>query len=91
MFPWSGLDYVGKPEEYVDAVWADYGEHRYHQVTDEVMPDWDMTGAVEDARWLVIAAYLAANAPTRPAWKPGAEFDTPAGNPSSVGQPARRP
>jgi hypothetical protein len=42
------------------------------------MPDWDMAGAVEDARRLVIAAYLAADAPTRPAWKPGVEFGRPA-------------
>jgi hypothetical protein len=73
-FPWSGSDYVGKPADYADRSWGDYGEHRYHQVADEVLPDWDLTGAVEDARWLLIAGYLAANAAGRPTWKPGVEF-----------------
>lgn len=80
-FPWSGLDYVGKPKEYADQSWGDYGEHRYHQVEDEVMPGWDMAGAVADARWLVIAGWLAANAPTRPVWKAGVEFARPRGEP----------
>jgi hypothetical protein len=73
-FPWSGSDYVGKLAAYGSEVWDDYGNRRYHQVTDEVMPDWDMAGAVEDARWLLIAGYLAASAAERPAWKPGVEF-----------------
>jgi Zn-dependent M28 family amino/carboxypeptidase len=73
-FPWSGSDYVGKPEDFADQAWGEYGERRYHQVADEVMKDWDLTGAVEDARWLVIAGFLAADAAALPAWKPGVEF-----------------
>lgn len=77
-FPWSGSDYVGKPAGFGDKAWEDYGDHRYHQVSDEIMPNWDMAGAVEDARWLLIAGYFAANAPARPSWKPGVEFGRPA-------------
>lgn len=80
-FPWSGFDYVDKPPGYADQSWGDYGKHRYHQVSDAVMPDWDMAGAAEDARWLVIAAFLAADAPGRPAWKAGVEFGLPKGEP----------
>ncbi|MEZ5313914.1 MAG: M20/M25/M40 family metallo-hydrolase [Thermoanaerobaculia bacterium] len=76
-FPWSGFDYVGKAPDFGEKAWRDYGEHRYHQVSDIVLPDWNMAGAVEDARWLVIAAYLTAQESGRPAWKPGVEFRRP--------------
>ncbi len=74
VFPWSGVDYVGKPKDYGDKVWAEYGEKRYHQVSDEVMPDWDVSGAVEDTRWFVIAGFLAARDRQRPRLKDGSEF-----------------
>lgn len=74
VFPWSGVDYVGKPKDYGDKVWAEYGEKRYHQVSDEVMPDWDVSGAVEDTRWFVIAGFLAAQNAERPRLKGGSEF-----------------
>ncbi|MEO7673449.1 MAG: M28 family peptidase [Pyrinomonadaceae bacterium] len=74
VFPWSGFDYVGKPADYGEKKWDEYGKKRYHRVTDEVMPDWDMSGAVEDARWMMIAGYLVADEVKRPAWLPGTEF-----------------
>ena len=46
----------------------------YHQVTDEVKPDWDLSGAVEDAQLLLEVGYEVANSPSFPEWKPGAEF-----------------
>jgi len=81
VFPWSGVDYVGKPKDYGDKVWAEYGEKRYHQVSDEVMPDWDTKGAVEDTRWFVIAGYLAAQSVERPRLKEGSEFIWISGRP----------
>lgn len=74
VFPWSGFEYVGKAKVYGDIVWAKYSAERYHKVTDEVMPDWDMTGAVEDTRWFVIAGFLTAQDRVRPRWKEGSEF-----------------
>jgi Zn-dependent M28 family amino/carboxypeptidase len=74
VFPWSGVDYVGKPAGFGDKVWDDYGSKRYHRVGDEVMADWEMTGAVEDARWMMTAGYLAANKVERPVWLKGSEF-----------------
>jgi Zn-dependent M28 family amino/carboxypeptidase len=46
----------------------------YHQVTDEVKPDWDLSGAVEDVQLLLEVGYEVANNPKFPEWKPGAEF-----------------
>ena len=73
-FPFSGHAYVGKPKEFGDARWNAYADKDYHQVTDEVQPDWNLSGAAEDARWLLIAGYTVADANTRPEWKPGSEF-----------------
>jgi Zn-dependent M28 family amino/carboxypeptidase len=73
-FPFSGSNYAGKPREFGDARWAAYAKKDYHQVTDEVQPDWDLSGAAEDARWLMIAGYHVAEAGARPEWKRWSEF-----------------
>ena len=77
-FPFSGNAYVGKPKEFGEARWNAYSEKDYHRVTDEVQSDWDLAGAAEDARWLLIAGYNVADSSTRPAWKPASEFKRPA-------------
>ena len=74
VFPFSGSAYVGKPKEFGDARWNAYAEKDYHKVTDEVQSDWDLSGAAEDARWLLIAGYNVADSTTRPEWKRGSEF-----------------
>lgn len=74
IFPFSGSDYVGKNKDFGDTQWNNYSEKDYHQVSDEVKPDWDLSGAVEDAQWLLIAGYEIAQASKRPEWKPGSEF-----------------
>ncbi len=48
--------------------------HDYHQVTDEVKPDWDLSGAVEDVQLLFTVGYEVANGTKFPTWKPGTEF-----------------
>jgi len=73
-FPFSGSEYVGKSKEFGEAAWDAYSKNDYHQPTDAVKPDWDLTGAAEDAKWLMIAGWLVADAEQRPEWKPGSEF-----------------
>ena len=46
----------------------------YHQVTDEVRPDWDLSGAVQDVQLLFEVGYQVANGDKFPEWKPGSEF-----------------
>ena len=46
----------------------------YHQVTDQVNPDWDLAGAVQDVDLLFEVGYQIANADSFPEWKPGNEF-----------------
>jgi len=46
----------------------------YHQVTDEVHPDWDLSGAVQDVQLLFEVGYQVANGYKFPEWKPSSEF-----------------
>ena len=48
--------------------------HDYHQVTDQVNADWDLSGAVQDVDLLFEVGYQVANAAKFPEWKPGVEF-----------------
>jgi len=48
--------------------------HDYHQASDEVKPDWDLTGAVQDVDLLFEVGYQIANGAKFPEWKPGIEF-----------------
>jgi Zn-dependent M28 family amino/carboxypeptidase len=46
----------------------------YHQVSDEVKPDWDLMGAVQDTQLLFEVGYEVANGKAWPEWKSGCEF-----------------
>ena len=51
--------------------------HDYHQVSDEIKPDWDLSGAVEDVQLLFDVGCQVANSDKVPEWKPGADFKRP--------------
>ncbi|MBL0210068.1 MAG: M28 family peptidase [Holophagaceae bacterium] len=44
---------------------------RYHQVTDEFDPAWDLSGMVQQAQFTLNLGYAVANAPQMPVWKKG--------------------
>jgi Zn-dependent M28 family amino/carboxypeptidase len=46
----------------------------YHQVTDQVNPDWELSGAVQDVDLLFEVGYQVANGDKFPEWKTGIEF-----------------
>ena len=48
--------------------------HDYHQVTDEIKPDWDLSGAAQDVQLLFEVGYEVANGSTFPEWKADSEF-----------------
>jgi len=72
--------YVGKGEHLVSRPESaplksdEYDSTDYHQVTDEVRPDWDLSGAVQDVQLLFEVGYQVANGDKFPEWKPGSEF-----------------
>jgi Zn-dependent M28 family amino/carboxypeptidase len=70
----SGVEYIGKPEGYGRQKRDEYTARDYHKVSDEMKPDWDLTGAVEDLQLLVEVGYRVAQGDRYPEWKPGAEF-----------------
>jgi Zn-dependent M28 family amino/carboxypeptidase len=72
--PDSGVDFIGKSADWGKKKRDDYTEHDYHAPSDEIKPDWDLAGAVEDARLLLAVGYRVANADKLPEWKPGNEF-----------------
>jgi Zn-dependent M28 family amino/carboxypeptidase len=70
----SGIHYVGKPDSYSKTKRDEYTYHDYHNVTDQVKPDWDLSGAVDDLGMLFAAGVLVADAVAWPTWKAGSEF-----------------
>ena len=69
-----GVVYVGKPADFGQRKHDEYTAKDYHKVSDEVKPDWDLSGAVEDARLLAELGYRVAQGDKYPEWKPGSEF-----------------
>jgi Zn-dependent M28 family amino/carboxypeptidase len=69
-----GVDFVDKPAGWEKKMKEDWENNLYHAPQDQVQPDWDLSGAVEDAEALLAVGYRVANAATLPQWKPGNEF-----------------
>jgi Zn-dependent M28 family amino/carboxypeptidase len=72
--PKGGREYVGKSAEFGRGKQEEYTTKDYHKPTDEVKPDWDLSGAAEDLRLFVELGYAIAQDPRYPEWKPGSEF-----------------
>ena len=70
----TGITFVGKPAEYSQQKRDEYTNKDYHAPSDEIKPDWDLAGAIDDAQLLFVVGYRVANAATFPEWKPGNEF-----------------
>jgi Zn-dependent M28 family amino/carboxypeptidase len=70
----SGKLFIGQPADYGEKLINDYIAHDYHQVSDEVKPDWTFEGAAQDTEFLMQIGLHVANDPKWPEWKPGNEF-----------------
>jgi Zn-dependent M28 family amino/carboxypeptidase len=70
----SGVEFIGKPADYGTQKREEYNKVDYHQPSDEVKPDWDLSGGVEDMQLMFLVGYRVANADRMPEWKPGNEF-----------------
>lgn len=55
---------------------AAFMAERYHQVSDVMTPEWDLTGLERDLRILFEVILDVANADARPRWVPGNEFES---------------
>lgn len=65
----GGSDYLGNDVPALKAKAAAYGS-RYHQVTDEYDPTWDLRGMVQQAQFTFDLGQAVANGATRPTFKP---------------------
>jgi len=72
--PNDGITFIGKPADWGRKKRDEYTEHDYHKPSDEIKPDWNLSGAAEDLRLLMTVGYRVANADKIPEWKPGTEF-----------------
>jgi Zn-dependent M28 family amino/carboxypeptidase len=67
----AGTDYI-EPLSFDPAA---YEEAHYHQVSDELRPEWNTEGTARDIRILFATALRVANADEQPRWVPGNEFE----------------
>jgi Zn-dependent M28 family amino/carboxypeptidase len=72
--PDAGTQYIGKSPEYGTKKRDEYTEVDYHAPSDDIKPDWDLSGAAEDAQLFLAVGYRVANADTLPEWARGNEF-----------------
>jgi Zn-dependent M28 family amino/carboxypeptidase len=74
LYTGGGKNLIGKPADFGRQKKDDYTAHHYHQVSDEVNPEWHLAGAVQDLQLLFEVGYEVANGSKFPEWKPDAEF-----------------
>ncbi|MES2149857.1 MAG: M28 family peptidase [Pseudomonadota bacterium] len=68
----GGKDWIKDPEG--SKAKAKAYRARYHQVTDEYDPSWDLSGMVQQAQFTLNLGRMIADAPKMPAWKAGDPF-----------------
>ncbi|MEW6743821.1 MAG: M28 family peptidase [Planctomycetota bacterium] len=70
----SGTDFVDRPREWGKACHAEWIATHYHRPSDEVDPNWDYAGLVQDAQLAFLVGWHVAETAAPPAWYPGDEF-----------------
>ena len=69
-----GVEYLDKPPGYGIEKRAEYTANDYHAVSDEVKPDWDLSGAAEDLTFMYRMGARLAAGDDWPAWSGTSEF-----------------
>ncbi|HEY9405768.1 MAG TPA: M28 family metallopeptidase [Pyrinomonadaceae bacterium] len=70
----EGTEYIGKDVNFSRQKRDEYEAKDYHKPSDEIKPEWDLAGAVEDAQLLTLIGYRVAQGDKYPEWKAGSEF-----------------
>lgn len=70
----GGTVYRGRPDGFSQQKRDEYTMNDYHKVSDEIKPDWDLSGGVEDLQLLFHVGRQVADTDAIPQWKPGSEF-----------------
>jgi len=70
----AGVDVIGQPADFAMNRRAQYTSEDYHKPSDEIKPDWDLTGSLDDIRLYLTIGYRVAQADKYPEWRVGNEF-----------------
>ncbi len=71
----TGTKFRGKPPEWGKQQIEAWEATQYHQPSDELTPDWNFDGMIEDAQLGFFVGLDIAQSPELPAWNPGDEFE----------------
>ncbi|HEY0591628.1 MAG TPA: M28 family peptidase, partial [Thermoanaerobaculia bacterium] len=71
----SGIDYADRPEGWGRQMAEAWTAKHYHQPSDELTPEWDFGGAIQDAELAFTAGLAIAQMDRTPVWNPGDEFE----------------
>ena len=74
LYPNGGKESLGKPDGYGKQKSDEYTARHYHQPSDKIDPEWDLSGAVEDTQLLFEVGYQVVAGQHIPEWKPEGEF-----------------
>jgi Zn-dependent M28 family amino/carboxypeptidase len=70
----AGVDYIGRPADWGRDTANAWLKAHYHQPSDELTPDWDFDGMIEDTQLGFYVTLAAADADQPPAWLPASSF-----------------
>lgn len=70
----SGIQHLEKGEEWGRAQKESYIREKYHQVSDEYDPNWDLSGMREDLHMYFMIGYRLSMESSFPDWNEGSEF-----------------
>jgi Zn-dependent M28 family amino/carboxypeptidase len=70
----SGIDYVDRPPGWGRAKRDEYVVNDYHKPSDEIRPDWDLSGALEDLRAFFAVGEALSRSEAWPVWADDSEF-----------------
>jgi hypothetical protein len=73
----GGMDFIGRPPGWGKEQRQKFEAEHYHQPSDVVRPDWDLSGAVEDVQLYFLLGAHVARTREMPRWTPGDEFEAP--------------
>jgi len=71
----TGTDFIGRPAGWGREQVELYERTHYHQPSDQIQPDWNFDGMVDNAQLGFAVGVKLANADQLPAWVPGDEFE----------------
>lgn len=70
----NGDDFIGKPKDFAEKMFAEFNQKHYHQPSDEFRDDWRFDGMVQVLETSLAIGLRASNAAQMPRFNAGDEF-----------------